>query len=127
MPRRSLFCARAPTGLVHWYQPRLVGAHLRPHVRTRRSTERGGGRDSGKSAQLAMFGEESMVPLHTGGSPHGRGRIGKLQIALFDVWAAGSGAQPRKIFLTHFNEILKQILRTTRPTAPRWKAQIQIC
>ena len=55
MPRRSLFCARAPTGLVHWYQPRLGGAHLRPHVRTRRSTERGGGRDSGKSAQLAMF------------------------------------------------------------------------
>jgi len=56
MPRRSLFCARAPTGLVHWYQPRLGGAHLRPRVRTRRSTERGGGRDSGKSAQLAMFG-----------------------------------------------------------------------
>ena len=61
------------------------------------------------------------------GSPHGRGRIGKLQIALFDRWAAGSGARPRKIFLIHFNEILKQILRTTRPTAPRWKAQIQIC
>lgn len=56
MPRRSLFCVSAPTGLVHWYQPRLGGAHLRPHVRTRRSTERGGGRDSGKSAQLAMFG-----------------------------------------------------------------------
>jgi hypothetical protein len=56
MPRRSLFCARAPTGLVHWHQPRLGGAHFRPHVRTRRSTERGGGRDSGKSAQLAMFG-----------------------------------------------------------------------
>ena len=55
MPRRSLFCARAPTGLVHWYQSRLVGAHLRPRVRTRRSTERGGGRHSGKSAQLAMF------------------------------------------------------------------------
>ena len=51
----------------------------------------------------------------------------KLQIALFDVWAAGPGAQPRKIFLTHLNEILKQILCTTRPTAPRWKAQIQIC
>ena len=56
MPRRSLFCVSAPTGLVHWYQPRLGGAHLRPRVRTRRSTERGGGRDSGKSAQLAMFG-----------------------------------------------------------------------
>ena len=56
MPRRSLFCVSAPTGLVHWYQPRLGGAHLRPHVRTRHSTERGGGRDSGKSAQLAMFG-----------------------------------------------------------------------
>ena len=56
MPRRSLFCVSAPTGLVHWYQPRLGGAHLRPHVRTRRRTERGGGRDSGKSAQLAMFG-----------------------------------------------------------------------
>ena len=56
MPRRSLFCVSAPMELVHWYQPRLGGAHLRPHVRTRRSTERGGGRDSGKSAQLAMFG-----------------------------------------------------------------------
>ena len=56
MPRRSLFCVSAPTGLVHWYQPRLVGAHSRPHVRTRRSTERADGRDSGKSAQLAMFG-----------------------------------------------------------------------
>ena len=53
MPRRSLFCVSAPTGLVHWYQPRLGGAHSRPRVR---STERGGGRDSGKSAQLAMFG-----------------------------------------------------------------------
>ena len=41
MPRRSLFCVSAPTGLVHWYQPRLGGAHLRPHVRTRHSTERG--------------------------------------------------------------------------------------
>ena len=55
MPRRSLFCVSAPTGLVHWYQPRLGGAHLRPHVLTGRSTERGG-RDSGESAQLAMFG-----------------------------------------------------------------------
>ena len=55
MPRRSLFCESAPTGLVHWYQPRLGGAHSRPHVRTRPSTEQGDGRDSGKSAQLAVF------------------------------------------------------------------------
>ena len=46
MPRRSLFCVSAPMELVHWYQPRLGGAHLRPHVRTRHSTERG--QSSGK-------------------------------------------------------------------------------
>ena len=56
MPRRSLFCVSAPTGLVHWYQPRLGGAHLRPRVRTRRSTERGGGRDSGKARSWRCLG-----------------------------------------------------------------------
>ena len=40
--------------------------------------------------------------------------------------AEGDAAQPRKIFLP-FKWILKQNLRTTRPTAPRWKAHIQIC
>ena len=39
----------------------------------------------------------------------------------------GPGRSPGRFFLTHFNEILKQILRTTRPTAPRWKAHVQIC
>ena len=60
MPRRSLFCARAPTGLVHWYQPRLGGAHLRPHVRTRRSTERGGGGTVVKARSWRCLGDTAL-------------------------------------------------------------------
>ena len=84
MPRRSLFCASAPTGLVHWYQPRLGGAHLRPHVRTRRSTERGGGRDSGKSAQLAMFGVTARGHLKSGQTAHSH-RSGQVSPAIAHV------------------------------------------
>ena len=62
MPRRSLFCASAPTGLVHWYQPRLGGAHLHPHVRTRRGTERGGGGD--EAAVVKARSWRCLVPYY---------------------------------------------------------------